>query len=80
MGDDFRRPTLHAVIWVWNEHGLSDISFETVGLHEALVPWNDRRLSLLPSENTPLNPTELLGSMKMQSLLDCIKEAADIVI
>lgn len=77
---DFRRPNLHTAVGVPNQHGLSEISLGSVGLQEALVPWNDGRLYFLPSGNPPPNPTELLGSMRMQGVLERIKEEADIVV
>ena len=76
---DLRRPTLHTLFGVSNESGLTSaiIDLETaLPLQTTLVPG----LSLLTSGPLPPRPADLLGSKRMDALIERLRAAADIVI
>jgi|YelNatPaOPRAMG01_1025707.scaffolds.fasta_scaffold00006_162 capsular exopolysaccharide synthesis family protein len=70
---DLRRPTLHQLLNVPREPGLSNYlvgDLDEPPLVATLVP----HLFLLPSGAIPPNPSELLGSERMQQLLNLVQE------
>ena len=77
---DFYRPTLHNVVGVNNEYGLSDVFKGSMDLQDALVSWNAGKLKLIPSGNMPSNPSELLESKEMDQVLNSLTQMSDIVI
>ncbi len=77
---DFRRPMLHTAANIPGDKGLSDIFLGTQKLDDVMVPWLAERVYLLPAGNLPPNPTELLGSKKMETILKEIRKKADLVI
>lgn len=78
---DLHQPTQHRYFQVLNNVGVTtallgnleqvDRMFKTTALPN---------LQLLPSGPLPPNPAELLGSKRMQELLDVLKQKADIVV
>jgi len=77
---DFHRPVLHDAVPVENDRGLSDVFKGSLTLHESLVPWNDGKLRLIPAGELPENPTELLGSKKMDQILESLSTFNDLII
>ena len=77
---DFRRPILHDYFNVPNGKGLTQVIMGEVELEEALMPWRDGMLTVLPSGLTPPNPTELLGSMRMNRIISKLNKMFDLVI
>ena len=78
---DLRRPALHRIFKVPNEVGLTTmIRDETLRdvppFQETGVPG----LVLLPSGPLPPNPSELLGSRRMQEIIAALAGQADIVL
>ncbi|HUH97905.1 MAG TPA: polysaccharide biosynthesis tyrosine autokinase [Anaerolineales bacterium] len=82
LDTDLRRPQIHTFFNLPNHAGFSDLfrggnlSFRMVGhdfgsLKDAVV---------ITSGNPPSNPTELLGSERMNQLLNSLKAAADVVV
>lgn len=78
---DLRRPVLHRIFDVENEVGLSDVIIHpNPGVVEHLRPTEVENLWLLPSGTLPPNPAELLGSQRMQEIIEELKANADIVL
>jgi capsular exopolysaccharide synthesis family protein len=78
---DMRRPTLHKVLGVSRDIGLSSILDETVAAENAILPVaNFSNLFLLPSGPSPSNPAELLASERLRSLLQTWRSQYDYVI
>jgi non-specific protein-tyrosine kinase len=77
---DFRRPVLHFAAGVPNTNGLSDVLRGSLTVQDVLISWNNENVRLLPAGNLPPNPTELLGSKKMEMVLKELTELADVVI
>ena len=79
---DLRRPVLHKVFGIPNNIGLTTslLAGENVSLEDYLQPTEIDTLSVLTSGPIPPNPSELLGSHRMQHLIEVLTQAADIVI
>lgn len=78
---DLRKPTLHKKLGLQNRNGLTSLfvrSIETVDLicQKTEIP----NLSVITSGELPPNPSELLGSKRLQSILNSVKEKSDVVI
>lgn len=77
---DFRRPTTEQFFEVNNMIGLSDVLLGTQSLKAALQrPVNDQLL-VLTAGKMPPNPSELLGSERMNGVIQSLEEWADWVI
>ncbi len=78
---DMRSPSVHKTFGQKKSPGLSELFLGHVELAETLIPIeNFPNLSILPSGEMPFNPAELLGSKKMDQILDELAQKADIVI
>lgn len=76
---DLRRPRMHSIFGVRNESGLS--SFLSGNSPKAMigtVPGEE--IALLVSGPKPPNPSELLGSKKMEELLASVRQRFDFVL
>lgn len=80
VSSDFRRPTTEHFFNVNNIIGLSDVLLGTHSLKAALQRPMDDQLLVLVSGKMPPNPSELLGSAKMEALLTELEEWADWII
>ena len=78
---DLRRPTLHRVFGIPNTAGLTNLLASSgISIQEAIQRTTYERVWLLPSGPIPGNPSELLGSGRMNDLLVALEEHVDIVI
>jgi len=78
---DMRRPTIHKVANLDNMRGLSDYFLDPVAhLNGRLKETPITRLSIVTSGKLPPNPSELLSSSKMITILETFKSQADLVI
>ncbi len=77
---DFRRATTQEFFQVNNFIGLSDVLLGAHSLKAALQRPGDSQLLVLTAGKMPPNPSELLGSTKMQEVLESLEEWADWVI
>lgn len=79
---DLRRPNVAASFQVSNEDGLSSylVAEDTDSIDHKLIETDIDNLYLLPSGPTPPNPSELLNSKQMQTLVDTLTESFDLVI
>jgi len=78
---DLRRPTLHTVFNVPNSFGLTGILLsDAADPTSGLVATRTKNLQLLPSGPVPPNPSELLASKPMESLIARLKSRADYVL
>lgn len=77
---DLRRPSIHEFFELSNDRGLVDLISDTATISDVLEFKKDKRLAVLASGGTPVNPTELLSSKKMDQILSTLEEAADVVI
>ncbi len=77
---DFRRPTTEQFFSVNNAVGLSEVLLGTHSLKSALQRPGDEQLLVLTAGKMPPNPNELLGSAKMQEIIESLKQWGDWVI
>jgi non-specific protein-tyrosine kinase len=76
---DLRRPTLHTLFNLPNDVGLTSMMLQDGGelpLQRTEVPG----LMLLPSGPFPPRPPDILGSRRMEQVIEKLKEQADIVL
>jgi capsular exopolysaccharide synthesis family protein len=75
---DLRTPTVHKVLGVQQEPGLSTyLSSDAEEIDGMIQKLQIRGLSLLPSGPMPDNPAELIGSKKMKEMLQMLGERYD---
>ncbi len=67
---DLRKPSQHKTFHVNKTNGLSRVLVGQITAEEAIVRDVARGLDLLPSGSPPPNPSELLGSEAMRTLLE----------
>ena len=79
MDCDLRKPVLHKIFNKENR-GLTNILVEEVAADDFIQTTLVENLRILTSGPIPPNPSELLGSTKMQNLIDDLKTKADYVI
>lgn len=77
---DMRRPTLHRFFKTDNSVGLSNILSNEKDFEEAIFSTEVENLLIIPAGPAPNNPSELLGSRRMHSLVQWLTEHADFVL
>uniref|UniRef100_UPI00405724B1 GumC family protein n=1 Tax=Candidatus Electrothrix sp. TaxID=2170559 RepID=UPI00405724B1 len=79
---DMRRPRQHSMFGIDNSYGLSNyLSGNTDEQQPSMIkPQPDSLISVLPSGPIPPNPAELLGSKRMQTLLNKSIERFDFIL
>lgn len=77
---DLRKPTQHKIFRVDNSHGLSTILVGFDKLGEAMHKDVDKNLDLITAGPIPPNPSELLGSNRMDILLEKLNEFYDYIV
>ena len=76
---DLRKPVQHHIFDCKNR-GVTNILVEDIDPIELLQETAVENLKLLPSGPIPPNPSELLSSVKMGTLITTLREQADVVI
>ncbi|NLM96605.1 MAG: CpsD/CapB family tyrosine-protein kinase [Halanaerobiaceae bacterium] len=76
---DMRKPTLHRFFDLTNTSGLSNILSGEIELVEGLKTTDIEGVRIITAGKIPPNPAELLGSRKMEEVLERACEEADIV-
>jgi capsular exopolysaccharide synthesis family protein len=77
---DLRRPSVHRYLGLTNQRGLSDVLRGNLDIYNATTPYKDGNIFVVTSGTPPPNPSELLGSKKMDQILDSLKKVADIIV
>jgi capsular exopolysaccharide synthesis family protein len=78
---DMRRPKVHRFLGLSNKVGLSDMFRSAVAFGKVAQRVEDvHTISVLTSGSLPPNPTELLGSARMEQILEEAEKDADIII
>lgn len=77
---DLRKPKIHTLLGVPNRDGLSDLFLGQVSVQDVIRPWRVDNLSVITSGTPPPNPTELLGSKRMEQILAELNGLFDMVI
>ncbi len=71
---DLRRPSLARMFGLSNEFGLVNCLQEEKGVNQLLQKTTIDKLNLLASGKAPANPSELLGSSRMEKLINELAE------
>jgi len=77
---DLRSPSVAEMFGIEGGVGLTDALIGRVKLADAIQVWGLKNLSLLPAGTMPPNPSELLGSQAMVSLLRHVEKEYDVVL
>ncbi len=77
---DLRRPSLHSIFGLANDHGLTSALLEQGQGELPILATSVPGLSLLASGPLPPRPSDLLGSRRMATLMDRLRASADIVL
>lgn len=77
---DLRLPRLAEIMGLEGAVGLTDVLIGRAELDDVLQPWGRGTLSVLPAGRVPPNPSELLGSKAMVSLLETLSSRFDYVL
>lgn len=77
---DLRRPSVSKYMGLEGAVGLTTVLIGRASLEDAVQPWGNQNLHVLPSGQIPPNPSELLGSRQMADLLKVLRDSYDIVI
>ena len=78
---DLRRPVLHRIFELGNKSGLSNLLLQEVpDLDGYLQPTGVDNLRLLNSGPLPPNPSELLASERMDTLIEYLKAETNVII
>ena len=81
VDSDLRRPVLHKIFSLPNSDGLSEaIMRPNPGVVEHLQATQVENLRVLTSGTLPPNPADLLGSQRMETVIEELKGVADVVI
>src|SRR5690625_2475389 len=76
---DLRRPTVHYTFRLNNLRGLSNLLIGESSIEKVAQATGIANLDALASGPVPPNPSELLASNRMKSLLSALEEAYDII-
>lgn len=78
---DLRRPTINAMFSISNPTGLTNyLTNQNVRLQEIIYNTTVSNLCIIPSGPIPPNPSELVGSKKMDAFISLLNEKADLII
>jgi len=77
---DLRRPKLSRLLQLNSPIGLTNVLMEPTHMKEALLVYGDIGLEVILSGSIPPNPSELLGSKRMETLLGALKGSYEYII
>jgi len=80
VGCDLRKPTLEDMFGGTRSDGLTEVLVGDVKVEDVIRHTGLFRLDFLPAGTTPPNPAELLGSDRMHSLIDELRDRYDIIL
>jgi capsular exopolysaccharide synthesis family protein len=77
---DLRRPNVHRVLKMERGTGLADVLREGLDVASVIRPTRVQNLFIISSGRVPPNPSELIGSERMQKLMKQLGAEFDLVI
>jgi len=77
---DLRRPKVHQSLGLRPETGLAEVLTGVSTIDDAIIPVEGAELDVLPVRSRPANPSELLGSAEMRTLIEEVSNRYDRVI
>ncbi|WP_065570915.1 polysaccharide biosynthesis tyrosine autokinase [Microbacterium oleivorans] len=80
LDTDLRKPKVAEYLGIEGGVGLTDVLIGRVRVGDVMLPWGGRSLFVLPAGKIPPNPSELLGSKQMATLLEVLERDFDVVL
>ncbi|WP_062521707.1 polysaccharide biosynthesis tyrosine autokinase [Demequina silvatica] len=80
VGADLRRPKMAQYMGIEAGVGLTDVLIGRLDIDSAIQRWGRSELYLLPAGSIPPNPSELLGSSRMDELIKQLDSKFDVVL
>ena len=80
LDTDLRKPKVAEYLGIEGGAGLTDVLIGRAHIRDVMLPWGGRSLYVLPAGKIPPNPSELLGSTQMGTLLDALERDFDVVL
>jgi succinoglycan biosynthesis transport protein ExoP len=71
---DMRRANVHNIFGTANDHGISNLLVGNSNMKEAILHTRIPNLDVIPCGPIPPNPSELLGSTRMMTLLNSLRK------
>lgn len=80
IGADLRKPKIHKIFNISNEHGLSTYLIGLDTFEQIVLPTENPNLHLIPAGPIPPNPAEILGKPKFKELMKMAQSVYDYII
>ncbi|MAP64008.1 MAG: chromosome partitioning protein [Microbacterium sp.] len=80
LDTDLRKPKVAEYLGIEGGAGLTDVLIGRARVGDVMLPWGHRSLYVLPAGKIPPNPSELLGSKQMETLLSVLERDFDVVL
>ncbi|GAA3763350.1 hypothetical protein GCM10022240_14680 [Microbacterium kribbense] len=80
LDTDLRKPKVAEYLGIEGGAGLTDVLIGRARVGDVMLPWGGRSLYVLPAGKIPPNPSELLGSDQMRTLLAVLERDFDVVL
>lgn len=77
---DLRRPAIHNVLNITKNPGLSDVIRNKTDIDSVVRYWKEDGLKVITAGDIPPNITEVVGSKRIASILEELKEKHEIVV
>jgi capsular exopolysaccharide synthesis family protein len=77
---DLRGPSIHRLLGTGEAKGLSDVLAGQAALPDVVQRFDGTGLSLIGAGTIPPNPTDLLDSEQMRSLVELLRREADMIV
>lgn len=77
---DLRNPSMHRIVGVDNEAGMSNLLAGVSSLDQVVQPTSEPNLGIIPSGPLPPNPAELWGGDRLRKILAEMREQVDHVV
>ena len=77
---DLRRPMVHDYLGLDRNAGLTTVLVGAGEVNDLLQPWGEDHLFVLTSGQIPPNPSELLGSEQMRTLIKDLEQVFDMIV
>jgi len=80
LDTDLRKPKVAEYLGIEGGAGLTDVLIGRAEVNDVMLPWGGRSLYVLPAGKIPPNPSELLGSARMGTLITMFEKDFDVVL
>jgi tyrosine-protein kinase Etk/Wzc len=80
VDSDLRRPVIHSIFGLEKENGLTNYMIDSIPFESILKPTMIDNLTIVPCGLLPPNPSELLGSQKMDEFISMLKSKFDMIL